>query len=88
MIRFRVLVPLFVKRLIRCFEIIAENLSLNLPQGERTRVPVTSGLVCSKLIALLLGWWVRKRLWMVNLFYAGIVCWNLYVLVVLSGARH
>ena len=46
------------------------------------------GLVCSKLIALLLGWWVRKRLWMVNLFYAGIICWNVYVLVVLSGARH
>jgi len=49
--------------------------------------PVGS-LVCSKLIALLLGWWVRKRLWMVNLFYAGIICWNVYVLVVLSGARH
>jgi len=32
-------------------------------------------VVCSKLIALLLGWWVRKRLWMVNLFYAGIICW-------------
>ena len=32
------------------------------------------GLVCSKLIALLLAWWVRKRLWMVNLFYAGIIC--------------
>ena len=46
------------------------------------------GLVCSKLIALLLAWWVRKRLWMVNLFYTGIICWNIYVLVVLSGARH
>ncbi len=46
------------------------------------------GVVCSKLIALLLAWWVRKRLWMVNLFYAGIICWNVYVLVVLSGARH
>jgi hypothetical protein len=46
------------------------------------------GLVCSKLIALLLAWWVRKRLWVVNLFYTGIICWNVYVLVVLSGARH
>ena len=46
------------------------------------------GLVCSKLIALLLAWWVRKRLWMVNLFYTGIICWNVYVLVVLTGARH
>jgi len=46
------------------------------------------GLVCSKLIALLLAWWVRKRLWLVNLFYTGIICWNVYVLVVLSGARH
>ena len=46
------------------------------------------GLVCSKLIALLLAWWVRNRLWMVNLFYAGIICWNVYVLVVLTGARH
>ena len=39
------------------------------------------GLVCSKLIALLLAWWVRKRLWLVVLFYAGIICWNVYVLV-------
>ena len=46
------------------------------------------GLVCSKLIALLLALWVRKRLWLVNLFYTGIICWNVYVLVVLSGARH
>jgi len=45
-------------------------------------------VVCSKLIALLLAWWVRKRLWVVNLFYAGIICWNVYVLVVLTGARH
>jgi len=46
------------------------------------------GVVCSKLIALLLAWWVRKRLWVVNLFYAGIICWNVYVLVVLTAARH
>ena len=46
------------------------------------------GVVCSKLIALLLGWWVRKRLWMVNLFYAGIICWNVYVLVALTSIRH
>ncbi len=46
------------------------------------------GVVCSKLIALLLAWWVRKRLWVVNLFYAGIICWNVYVLVVLTRARH
>jgi Domain of unknown function (DUF5658) len=46
------------------------------------------GLVCSKLIALLLAWWVRKRLWMVNLFYTGIICWNVYVLVALTGAKH
>ena len=46
------------------------------------------GVVCSKLIALLLGWWVRKRLWMVNLFYAGIICWNVYVLLVLIHTRH
>jgi len=46
------------------------------------------GVICSKLIALLLAWWVRKRLWVVNLFYAGIICWNVYVLVVLTAARH
>ena len=46
------------------------------------------GVICSKLIALLLAWWVRKRLWVVNLFYAGIICWNVYVLVVLTRARH
>jgi hypothetical protein len=46
------------------------------------------GVICSKLIALLLAWWVRKRLWMVNLFYTGIICWNVYVLVALTGTRH
>jgi hypothetical protein len=46
-----------------------------------------NGVLLSKLIALLLALGVRKRLWIVNLFYIGVVCWNLIVLVSLSGHK-
>ena len=45
------------------------------------------GVLFSKFAAILLALGVRKRLWIVNLFYIGVVCWNL-VLSVLSMARH
>ena len=46
------------------------------------------GVVLSKRIALLLALGVRKRLWVVNLFYVGVICWNLFVLIALAVRRH
>ena len=49
-----------------------------------------NGVLISKIIALLLALGVRKRLWIVNLFYVGVVYWNIKVLLVLmalSGHR-
>ena len=45
------------------------------------------GVLCSKLIAIFIAAGVRKRLWIVNLFYSGIVCWNIIILVMLSIPR-
>jgi hypothetical protein len=42
------------------------------------------GVLCSKLIAIFIAFGVRKRLWIVNLFYVGVICWNIIVLVLLS----
>jgi hypothetical protein len=39
------------------------------------------GLVISKLIAIVIAMGVRKRLWIVNIFYVGVACWNIIVLV-------
>ncbi len=44
------------------------------------------GVVASKVAAVLLALGVQKRLWIVNLFYTGVVCWN--ILVLLALARH
>ena len=44
------------------------------------------GVVLSKVIAVLLMLGVRRRLWMVNLVYIGVICWN--VVVVISLAVH
>jgi hypothetical protein len=45
------------------------------------------GVVLGKGIApLAMG--VRKRLWIVNLFYVGVICWNLFVLIALAIRRH
>jgi hypothetical protein len=42
-----------------------------------------NGVVISKIIALLLALGVRKRLWIVNLFYVGVIYWNIRVLLAL-----
>jgi hypothetical protein len=47
----------------------------------------TGGVVVSKLIAVAIAMGVRKRLWIVNLFYAGIVLWNIAVIVSLLMRR-
>jgi hypothetical protein len=42
------------------------------------------GVLISKLIAVAIAMGVRRRVWVVNLFYAGVVGWNIIVLLVLS----
>jgi hypothetical protein len=46
------------------------------------------GVVLSKAIAVLLMLGIRKRLWLVNLFYIGVICWNVVVVVSLAVPRH
>jgi hypothetical protein len=48
---------------------------------------VIGGLIAGKVIALLIVLGVRRRVWIVNLFYAAVVVWNIYVVLSLS-ARH
>jgi hypothetical protein len=46
------------------------------------------GVVMSKVIAVVLAMGVRRLIWVVNIFYAGLICWNLIVLILLSAAAH
>ena len=46
------------------------------------------GVVLSKAIAVLLMLGIRKRLWVVNLLYVGVICWNVVVVVSLVLRRH
>jgi hypothetical protein len=46
------------------------------------------GVLMSKVIAVAIAMGVRKLVWVVNLFYAGVVGWNIAVLIVLSVKRH
>ena len=46
------------------------------------------GVVLSKMIAVLLMLGVRRRLWMVNLFYIGVIFWNVVVVLSLVLRRH
>jgi hypothetical protein len=46
------------------------------------------GVLASKVAALLIALRMRKLLWVANLFYAGIVCWNTFILLLLSHVRH
>jgi hypothetical protein len=46
------------------------------------------GVLASKVIAIVIALGVRKRLWIVNVFYTGIICWNLVVLLLLSITKH
>ena len=48
----------------------------------------TGGVLCSKVAAVLIALRVRKLIWVVNLFYAGLVCWNTLILFSLSRAGH
>ena len=46
------------------------------------------GVVLSKVIAVLLMLGVRRRLWVVNLLYIVVICWNVVVVVSLAVPRH
>jgi hypothetical protein len=46
------------------------------------------GVFMSKVIAVVIALGVKRLLWVVNLFYAGVVCWNLIVLIILSLKTH
>jgi hypothetical protein len=41
------------------------------------------GVGLSKLIAVLIIFRVRKLMWVANLFYVGVVCWNIFILFAL-----
>jgi hypothetical protein len=43
----------------------------------------TGGVVASKLIAIAIAMGVKRRIWIINLFYAGIIVWNVLVLFTL-----
>ena len=46
---------------------------------------ITGGLIGGKVIALLIALGVRRRLWIVNVFYGAVVVWNVYVVLSLSA---
>jgi hypothetical protein len=46
------------------------------------------GVFMSKVIAVVIALGVKRLLWVVNLFYAGVVCWNVIVLIILSLKPH
>jgi hypothetical protein len=46
------------------------------------------GLILTKLIALLIVSRVRKLVWIANVFYGGVVLWNIYVLLSLAARNH
>ena len=46
------------------------------------------GVVFSKVIAIVIAMGVKRLVWVVNLFYTGIVLWNLLVLLALSVKPH
>jgi hypothetical protein len=46
------------------------------------------GVVISKFITVAIAMGVQRLIWVVNIFYTGVVCWNVIVLIVLSLKPH
>jgi hypothetical protein len=44
----------------------------------------TGGVLASKAGVVLIALRMRKLIWVANLFYVGIVCWNTFILLILS----
>jgi hypothetical protein len=49
---------------------------------------LVGGVLASKVLAVIIALGVRKRLWIVNVFYTGIICWNVIILLLLFLVRH
>ena len=43
----------------------------------------TGGVIASKLVAIVIAMGIKRRIWIINLFYAGIIIWNTLVLFTL-----
>jgi uncharacterized protein DUF5658 len=41
------------------------------------------GVLISKLFAILIAFGVRRLIWIVNIFYTAVVCWNVVILILL-----
>ena len=46
------------------------------------------GVAASKVLAVCVALGVKRLVWIVNLFYAGIVVWNALVVIALSARSH
>lgn len=46
------------------------------------------GILCSKAITCLIVLRVRRLVWVANVIYTGVICWNCIVLIALSHAHH
>jgi hypothetical protein len=46
------------------------------------------GLIWSKVVALLIVLPVRRLVWVANLFYAGVILWNICILISLAVRHH
>ena len=44
----------------------------------------TGGVLAIKVVAVLIALRLRKLLWVANLFYVGVVCWNTFILLILA----
>ena len=44
----------------------------------------TGGVLTSKVVAVLIALRLRKLMWVANLFYVGVVCWNTFILLMLA----
>ena len=44
----------------------------------------TGGVLTSKVVAVLIALRLRKLMWVANLFYVGVVCWNTFILLILA----
>lgn len=48
----------------------------------------TGGVFMSKVLAVMLAMGIQRRLWIINIFYVGVVCWNFILVLVLSLRLH
>jgi len=44
----------------------------------------TGGVLTSKVVAVLIALRLRKLMWVANLFYVGVVCWNTFIVLILA----